>query len=72
VGFAYVMCVTDGVLLFALPVGLLNAVPEPVASVGTVELADGMLREGLSRLRPRSLALLPALMSVINDPRMPS
>lgn len=71
-GFEYVMWVMDGLLWFALPVGLLDPVSKPVAHVRTVELEDGMRRANLPRLRPRDLAVLPALLSVINDPRMPS
>lgn len=71
-GFEYVMWVLDGLLWFALPVRLLDPVPEPVARVGTVELEDGVRRANLPRLRPRTLALLPAVLSVINDPRIPS
>lgn len=71
-GFEYVMWAIDGLLWFVLPVGLLDAVPEPVAHVRTVELEDGMRRANLPRLRPRDLAVLPALVSIINDPRMPS
>lgn len=71
-GFEYVMWCTDGLLWFALPVGLLDPVPEPVSNVRTVELDDGMRRSNLPRLRPRNLAALPAVVSIINDPLMPS
>jgi hypothetical protein len=70
-GFEYVMWVMDGLLWFVLPVPLVAPVPEPVARIPTVELVDGVQRDNLPRVRLRDLAVLPAVRSVIGDPRMP-
>ena len=68
--FQYSMFMIDGLVWFAVPADVLMPVPQPVAQLRTVELADGMCRRNLPAIRPRQLTALPAVVSAVNDARI--